>query len=108
MGASVSESTELQRAVENLTTTIGELRKELVRKDVYESDQRARDREVAEVMNDVRDLKNDFADHKKSREEERKEADRERRADRRILYGAVLASVATLLTNLYTQAQGVG
>lgn len=104
----MSESTELQRAVENLTTTIGELRKELVRKDVYESDQRARDREVAEVMNDVRDLKADFEKDKRQRVDEKREENKERRADRRVLYGAVAASVATLFTNLYTQAQGVG
>jgi hypothetical protein len=35
----MSESSELQRAVENLTRSIQELRAELVRKDVYESDQ---------------------------------------------------------------------
>lgn len=35
----MSESSELQRAVENLTRSIHELRQELVRKDVYESDQ---------------------------------------------------------------------
>lgn len=104
----MSESTELQRAVENLTKSIEQLRDDLVRKDVYESNERARDREVAEVMNDVRDLKTDFADHKKAREDERRADERERRADRRVMYGAVVASVATLFTNLYTQAQGVG
>ena len=103
----MSESSELQRAVEALTKSIGDLRNELVRKDVYESDQRARDREVAEVMNDVRDLKQGFTDEKKDHNDERKERGRERRADLRILYGAVAASIATLLASLYTQTQGV-
>lgn len=103
----MSESTELQRAVENLTKSIEQLRNDLVRKDVYDADQKSRDREVAEVMNDVRDLKRDLEKEKTAREEERKEANRERRADRRVLYGAIAASVATLVTNLYTQAQGV-
>jgi len=84
------QASELQRAVERLTATIDQLRHELVRKDVYESDQRGRDREVNDLRDDLRETR----DHVKGIEDKRA-------ADRRLLMSAFVLPVLLLLVQLY-------
>jgi hypothetical protein len=90
----VSESTELQRAVENLTASIQELRSELVRKDVYKSDQervgdkiRAVEAGVTSVAASVEKM------------EER------RAADRRLLLTSFVLPVVLIILQVYIAAQ---
>lgn len=90
----MSESTELQRAVEALTRSIHELRQELVRKDVYESDQgrvsdkiRALEAGVTGVANSVEKI------------EER------RAADRRLLLTAFVLPLVLIILQVYIAAQ---
>lgn len=86
---------ELQRSIEILTGEIRMLREELVRKDVYDADERRRQSEHRDLEDDVLKI-----------ERAQAEAARERRADRRVLYGALAASISTVIVNLYTQAGG--
>jgi uncharacterized protein YukE len=90
----MSESTELQRAVENLTSSIQELRQELVRKDVYKSDQervsdkiRALEAGVGAVGATVEKI------------EER------RAADRRLLLTAFVLPLVLIILQVYIAAQ---
>lgn len=114
----MSESTDLQRAVESLTQTIEKLRDELVRKDVYQTNERARDQQMADTREDLRDAKAIAAadvarlekkvdDHYAKAEADRVEQTRERRADRRVVLGAAAASAFSLLSLIYTRAQGI-
>lgn len=94
-GNTMAEGLELQRSIDSLTREIRSLREDLVRKDVYEADEKRRNSELADLENDVATIIR-----------ERGEEARERRADRRILIGAFLASLSTVIINLYTQAGG--
>jgi hypothetical protein len=90
----MSESTELQRAVENLTRSIHELRQELVRKDVYESDQRG-------VADKIRALEAGIGvvGTTVDKIEER------RAADRRLLLSAFVLPLVLMLLQIYIAAQ---
>jgi hypothetical protein len=93
----VSESTELQRAVENLTRTIQELRDELVRKDVYAVDQKMMHQQINSVADDLTDLKQAVG-----------KADDRRAADRRLLLTSFALPILILILNLYLAAQTGG
>lgn len=93
----MSESTELQRAVETLTRTIDSLRQELVRKDVYASDQRALTVELEGIRTEVRSIRDSA-----NKLEER------RAADRRLILASFIAPLLLLLLNLYIAAQTGG
>lgn len=90
----MSESTELQKAVENLTKSIHELRQELVRKDVYESDQRRIDDRFNGITAGVAGLGASV-----EKIEER------RAADRRLVMSAFILPLGLLVLQLYLAAQ---
>lgn len=90
----MSESTELQRSVENLTQAIGELRKELVRKDVYESDQRG-------VAASIKALEVGIGVVGATVEK----IEERRAADRRLLLTAFILPLALMLLQIYIAAQ---
>jgi hypothetical protein len=97
----VSESTELQRAVEALTASIGELRAELVRKDVYQSDQRNVEGHFVTVEDKIRGVQAGVAGNAATIEriEER------RAADRRLLLTSFALPLILIILNLYLAAQ---
>lgn len=88
---------ELRKAVDRLSATVDGLRLELVRKDVYDSDQRAMLERVDDVKNDVKEIKTGLA-----------EAQKERNADRRLLIAAFVSPLLLLVVQLYLASQGVG
>jgi hypothetical protein len=90
----MSETTELQRAVETLTKSIESLRLELVRKDVYASDQRALAVQLQAMSKDIGDVKA-AADKLEER----------RAADRRLIIASFIAPLLLLLLNLYIASQ---
>ena len=92
----MADGLELQRAVEALTGEIRLLRDELVRKDVYAADEQRRIDAYRTLTRELEDMKR-----------EADEAARERRADRRVLYGALAASICTVVVSFFTQAGGV-
>lgn len=90
----MSESTELQHAVENLTQSIRDLRRELVRKDVYESDQRG-------VADKLRGLEAGVAAVGSSVEK----LEERRAADRRLLLTSFALPLLLILIQLYLASQ---
>ena len=93
----MSESAELQRAMENLTKIIGQLRDDLVRKDVYAVDQRMTHARIENVDDDVKELKASVA-----RTEER------RAADRRLLLTSFALPIVLIIIQLYLASQTGG
>lgn len=85
------EQDALLRAIRDLTRSI----EQLVRKDVYESDQRSRDKELATLEKDLVDLRADLA-----------EQARERRSDRRVMYAALASGVVAVLVNFINATPG--
>lgn len=86
---------ELTTAVADLKRSIDDLRTELVRRDVYESDQRGVAQSIRTVSKDVDDL------------EKRVEKNEENRtADRRLLIGAFVAPLLLTVAQLYLRSQG--
>lgn len=92
----MADGHELQRAIETLTGEIRLLRDELVRKDVYAADEARRADAYRALTREIEDMKREADD-----------AARERRADRRVLYGALAASICTVIVSFFTQAGGV-
>jgi hypothetical protein len=92
----MSESSELQSAVESLTRSIDQLRSELVRKDVYESDQRGLDRRLIGIEAGVTTLGATV-----EKIEER------RAADRRLVLTSFGLPLLLILIQLYLASQGV-
>lgn len=92
----MSESSELQRAVEQLTKSIDELRSELVRKDVYESDQRGLDRRLIGIEAGLVTVSNTV-----EKIEER------RAADRRLVLTSFGLPLLLIIIQLYLASQGV-
>jgi uncharacterized protein YukE len=90
----VSESSELQRAVESLTRSIDQLRSELVRKDVYESDQRGLNQRLTGIEAGLVTMSNAF-----EKVEER------RAADRRLLLSSFALPLLLILIQLYLAAR---
>lgn len=87
--------TDLASAVAELKASIDSLRAELVRRDVYESDQRGMTARVDSVVEDVREVK---------RVQEKQEDDR--KADRRLLIAAFVSPLLLLVVQLYLNSQG--
>lgn len=87
--------TDLASAVAELKASIDSLRAELVRRDVYESDQRGMTARVDSVVEDVREVK---------RVQEKQEDDR--KADRRLLIAAFVSPLLLLVIQLYLNSQG--
>lgn len=93
----MSETTELQRAVESLTRSIEQLRAELVRKDVYESDQRG----VADKLRAL-EVGVGSLDVTIDKLEER------RAADRRLVMSSFVLPLVLIVIQLYIAAQTGG
>ena len=93
----MSESTDLQKAVENLTQTIEQLRNDLVRKDVYAADKLLFANQIAVVSKDLSDI-----DKKIDKTET------QRAADRRLLLTAFVLPVVLIIIQLYLAAQTGG
>lgn len=87
--------TDLASAVAELKASIDSLRAELVRRDVYESDQRGMTARVDSVVEDVREVR---------RVQEKQEDDR--KADRRLLIAAFVSPLLLLVIQLYLNSQG--
>jgi hypothetical protein len=86
---------DLTTAVAELKVSIDQLRTELVRQDVYQSDQRGVAQSIQTVSKDVSDL------------EKRVEKNEENRtADRRLLIGAFVAPLLLAVAQLYLRSQG--
>lgn len=92
---------ELRRAVDRLTTSIEQLRTELVRKDVYESNERARDAEVRGLGEDLRELKKMVDEHERARLADRKADEDRKLADRRLIVTALAAPIFIILVQIY-------
>ncbi|MEQ7847708.1 hypothetical protein [Nocardioides kribbensis] len=93
----MSESTELQRAIENLTNTVEKLRDDLVRKDVYSADQKTLDERIKGLERAVLDIKADF-----------EKAEQKRDSDRRLLVTGLVLPIVVLVISLYLAAQTGG
>lgn len=89
-----NNETELHRVIVDLKSSIDNLRIELVRKDVYESNERARDREVLDLREDVKELKVNL-----------KATEDKRAADRRLVMTSFVAPFLLALVMLYVAAQ---
>lgn len=125
----MSESTDLQRALESLTLTIEKLRDELVRKDVYEADSKAlareneaRDREMRAGFTEVRAqvdrvdsrMTHEITDIEKQVDVKVKAVDQkieskasDERANRKLFIAASLAFLGQFLFDIYTRSQGL-
>lgn len=95
----------LQRAVDRLTNTIEQLRTELVRKDVYESDQRSRDRELHDLRGDVEGLVRKVDQNEQQRRADRKADEDKAAANRRLIIASFIAPFIVALLLLYVAAQ---
>lgn len=90
----MSETTELQNAVERLTRSIESLEQKLVRKDVYEVNERARDAAFVNLREDLRGI---YA---------RLETQEEKRAaDRRLIVANLVLPILVALVLLYVATQ---
>jgi len=91
----VSESTELQRAIERLTDSIEKLEQRVVLQVQYVADKEAaadHRRFMGEKLDALdKKVESDIAD---------------RKADRRLIVGAFLALIAQIILQIYQQAQG--
>lgn len=90
-------TTELHQAMRDLTVEIQALRHELVRKDVYDADERARTLAITHVGDQVVALAKHVSD-----------LEDKRAADRRLIVSAFLAPFVLLLIQLYIAAQAGG
>lgn len=88
---------DLTLAVADLKASIDGLRLELVRRDVYESDQRGVDHRFKGVEDDVESINRRMD-----------KADDNRTADRRLLIAAFVSPLLLLVAQLYLQSQGAG
>jgi hypothetical protein len=88
---------ELTTAVAELKLSIDQLGPQLVRRDVYDSDQRGVSARIDTVERDVADV------------EKRVDKNEENRtADRRLLIGAFVAPLLLAVAQLYLRSQGAG
>lgn len=90
----MSDETGLRDAVRDLRGSIDQLRSELVRKDVYDSDQRNIAHRLDGLRDDVLDLEREFD-----------KADERRAADRRLILTAVVVPLLLFIVQLYITAQ---
>lgn len=90
----MSDETGLRDAVRDLRGSIDQLRSELVRKDVYDSDQRGITQRLDGLRDDVLDLERQFD-----------KAEERRAADRRLILTAVVVPLLLFIVQLYITAQ---
>ena len=90
----MTDASDLHRAVDRLTLTIDQLRSELVRKDVYESDQRGVAARLVGIEKDVVDL-----------EKKIDTAEERRGSDRRLALTSLAFPIIVFVIQLYVTAQ---
>ena len=89
-------NSELWRLITDVRTDIGQRLDQLVRRDVYDARESARDRDIEALRRDVQEIEDD----------REKEADR-RAADRRLIFTALVAPLVMLAIMIYLASQGV-
>lgn len=100
-----SSDGELRRSIDRLNNTMEQLRTELVRKDVYESDERARAQALLGIADDVSGVAKDVAKTNKRIDD----GEAKRAADRRLVIASFVAPFVLLILSLYIASQiGVG
>lgn len=90
----MTESTDLRESMRDLKTAIDQLRSELVRRDVYESDQRGVAARITAIEKDVVEV-----EAKVDKSEER------RAADRRLILTSLVLPIVVALVLLYVTSQ---
>lgn len=98
-----SES-ELQRAVDRLTSVIEQLRVELVRKDVYESDQRSIEARMTNIAQTADTRSRGIDEDLRSLAKQVQTAEDRRAADRRLLLTAIVIPMLLFIVQLYIAA----
>lgn len=96
---------ELRRAIERLTTTVDQLRAELVRKDVYESNERSRDRQMRDMEKDFEALHRTVERNENRRTTDRKADEDKQAANRRMILVALIFPLVLILLQLYLAAR---
>lgn len=89
-------NSELWRLITDMRVDIGNRLDQLVRRDVYDARESARDRAMEALAKDVKEIEDD----------REKEADR-RASDRRLIFTALIAPVIMLAVTIYLASQGV-
>ena len=89
-------NSELWRLITDMRADIGQRLDQLVRRDVYDARETARDRAMEALAKDVKEIEDD----------REKEADR-RASDRRLIFTALIAPVIMLAVTIYLASQGV-
>ena len=90
----LAESTDLRESIRDLKNSIDQLRGELVRRDVYESDQRGVGARITAIEKDVVEV-----EAKVDKSEER------RAADRRLILTSLVLPIVVALILLYVTSQ---
>lgn len=90
----MTESTDLRESIRDLKNSIDQLRGELVRRDVYESDQRGVGARITAIEKDVVEV-----EAKVDKSEER------RAADRRLILTSLVLPIVVALILLYVTSQ---
>lgn len=89
-------NSELWRLITDVRADLGQRLDQLVRRDVYDARETARDRSMEALQRDIREIE----------EVREKEADR-RAADRRLIFTALIAPIIMLAVMIYLASQGV-
>lgn len=89
-------NSELWRLITDVRADLGQRLDQLVRRDVYDARETARDRSMEALQRDIREIE----------ENREKEADR-RAADRRLIFTALIAPIIMLAVMIYLASQGV-
>lgn len=89
-------NSELWRLITDVRADLGQRLDQLVRRDVYDARETARDRDMEALQRDIREIEDD----------REKEADR-RAADRRLIFTALIAPIIMLAVMIYLASQGV-
>lgn len=89
-------NSELWRLITDVRADLSLRLDQLVRRDVYDAREAARDRDMEAVKRDIKDI------------EDERDRDTDRRAaDRRLIFTALIAPVLMLLLTVYLASQGV-
>ncbi|MGV9242605.1 hypothetical protein [Streptomyces sp. NPDC003710] len=89
-------NSELWRLITDVRADLSQRLDQLVRRDVYDARETARDRAMEAMQRDIQEIEDD----------REKEADR-RAADRRLIFTALIAPVIMLVVMIYLASQGV-
>ncbi|MFE8944487.1 hypothetical protein [Streptomyces sp. NPDC007856] len=89
-------NSELWRLITDVRADLSQRLDQLVRRDVYDARESARDRAMEAMQRDIQEIEDD----------REKEADR-RAGDRRLIFTALIAPVIMLVVMIYLASQGV-